>query len=81
MKRKLWILASAAVLSTAAITGGIGCLLSGMDLDGNLFLVALVAAVTALAGGFCFQRRLSYGPAIFLGVLGLILWILGYSSG
>ena len=77
MKRKLWILASAAVLSTAAITGGIGCLLSGMDLDGNLFLVALVAAVTALAGGFCFQRRLSYGPAIFLGVLGLILWILG----
>lgn len=77
MKRKLWSLASAVVLSTAAVTGGIGCLMSGMDIEGNLFLVALVAAVTALVGGFCFQRRLSYGPAIFLGALGLALWVLG----
>lgn len=77
MTRKLWILASAVVLSTAAVTGSIGCLVSGMDLAGNLLLVALVAAVTAIAGGFCFQRRLSYGPAGFLGALGLILWILG----
>lgn len=77
MKRKLWSLASGVVLSTAAVTGGIGCLMSGMDIEGNLFLVALVAAVTALVGGFCFQRRLSYGPAIFLGALGLVLWVLG----
>lgn len=77
MKRKLLVLAVAAVLATAAVTGGIGCLMSGMLLEGNLFLVGAVAMVTALLGGFCLQRRLSYAPAVVLGVLGLLLWVLG----
>lgn len=77
MKRKLWLLASAVVLATLAVIGGIGCLISGMELKANLLFVAVVAAVTALVGGFCFQRRLSYAPAIILGALGLILWIFG----
>lgn len=77
MKRKLQVLAVAAVLSTAAVTGGIGCLMSGMLIEGNLLLVAAVAMVTALIGGFCFQRRLSFLPAAVLGALGLALWLLG----
>lgn len=77
MKRKLQILAVAVALATAAVTGGIGGLMSGMLIESNLLLVAAVAMVTALAGGFCFQRRLSYVPAAVLGVLGLALWVLG----
>jgi len=77
MKRKLQVLAVAAALSTAAVTGGIGCLMSGMLIEGNLLLVAAVAMVTALIGGFCFQRRLSFLPAAVLGALGLALWLLG----
>ena len=77
MKRKIVILATAVAVATLAVVGGIGCLLSGMDLKGNLILVAVVAAFTALIGGFCFQRRLSYLPGAVLGALGLLLWILG----
>ena len=77
MKRKIVILATAVAVATLAVVGGIGCLLSGMDLKGNLILVAVVAAFTALIGGFCFQRRLSYRPGAVLGALGLLLWILG----
>ncbi len=77
MKRKLLVLAVAAVLSTVAVTGGIGCLISGMLIEGSLLLVAAVAMITALLGGFCLQRRLSFAPAVALGVLGLLLWILG----
>ena len=77
MKRKLQVLAVAAMLATAAVTSGVGCLMSGMLIEGNLPLVAAVAMVTALIGGFCFQRRLSFLPVAVLGVLGLALWILG----
>lgn len=77
MKRKLQVLAVAVALSTAAVVGGIGCLMSGMLIEGNLPLVAAVAMVTALIGGFCFQRRLSFLPAAALGVFGLVLWVLG----
>ena len=56
MKRKIVILATAVAVATLAVVGGIGCLLSGMDLKGSLILVAVVAAFTALIGGFCFQR-------------------------
>ena len=77
MKRKIVILATAVAVATLAVVGGIGCLLSGMDLKGNLILAAVVAALTALIGGFCFQRRLSYLPGAVLGALGLLLWILG----
>ena len=77
MKRKLQVLAVAVALATAAVTGGIGGLMSGMLIESNLLLVAAVAMVTSLVGGFCFQRRLSYVPATVLGVLGLLLWVLG----
>ena len=77
MKRKLWILAFAVALSTVAVIGGMGCLVSGMQVEGNLLLVAVVAAVTGLVSGFCFQRRLSYAPGIALAALGLLLWIFG----
>ena len=77
MKRKLVILTAAVILATAAVIGGFGGLITGMGLEGELLLVALVAAITALAGGFCFQRRLSYLPAAALGALGLLLWVLG----
>lgn len=77
MKHKLQVLALAVVLSTVAVTGSIGCLMSGMLIEGNLFLVGLVAMLTALIGGFCLQRRLSFVPGIILGVLGLALWVLG----
>lgn len=75
MKRNAYF--AAVVLSTAAVTGSIGCLISGMQLEGNLFPAAVVAAVTALAGGFFLQRRLSYVPAIILGIVGVAFWILG----
>jgi hypothetical protein len=77
MKHKLWTLATGVVLSVLAVTGGVGCLMSGMLIEGNLALVAVVAMVTALVGGFCFQRRLSYVPVMFLGILGVLLWVLG----
>lgn len=77
MKNKLLTLATAVVLSTVAVTGGIGCLMSGMLIEGSLVPVAAVAAVTGLIGGFCLQRRLSYVPGIILGILGLLLWLLG----
>ena len=75
MKYKSFV--AAVVLSTVTVTGGIGCLMSGMLLDGELFPVAVVAAVTALVGSFCLQRRLSYMPAIVLGIVGVALWMLG----
>lgn len=74
MKYKTLI--AAAVLSVVAVTGGIGCLVSGMLIEGSLVPVAVIAAATALAGGFCLQRRLSYAPAIVLGILGLLLWFI-----
>lgn len=77
MKHKLWTLAAGVVLSAVAVTGGMGCLTSGMMIEGNLVLVAAVSTFTALVGGFCFQRQLSYVPGIFLGALGLLLWVLG----
>ena len=77
MKHKLWTLATGVTLAVLAVTGGVGCLTSGMLIEGNLALVAAVAAVTAVIGGFCFQRRLSYMPVALLGVLGVLLWILG----
>lgn len=77
MKHKLWTLATGVALSAAAVTGGMGCLMSGMMIEGDLALVAAVTTFTALVGGFCFQRRLSYVPGIFLSALGLLLWVLG----
>ena len=77
MKRKLMILVTAVILATAAVIGSFGSLISGTGLEGELFLVALVAAVTALVGGFCFQRKLSYLPAAVLVALGLLLWVMG----
>ena len=75
MKYKTLIVA--VVLSAVAVTGGIGCLASGMLIEVSLVPVAVIAAVTALAGGFCLKSRLSYLPAIVLCVLGLLLWMLG----
>lgn len=77
MKHKMQIVAVAAVLATVAVTGGIGCLMSGMLIEGSLSLVAAVAMITALIGGFCFQRRLWYLPVAVLTALGLVLWLLG----
>ena len=77
MKHKLQTLAAAVVLSTVAAVGGIGCLMSGMLIEGDLVAVGLIAAATALVGGFCFQRRLSWLPGTLLGIVGLTLWILG----
>lgn len=77
MKHKMQIVAVAAVLATVAVTGGVGCLMSGMLIEGSLPLVAAVAMITALIGGFCFQRRLWYLPVAVLTALGLVLWLLG----
>lgn len=77
MKRKLQTLAAASALSAVAVTAGVGCLMSGMLVEGSLVLVAAVALLTGLVGGFCIQRRLGYVPAVALGLLGLALWLLG----
>ena len=77
MKHKLQTLATAVVLATMSVIGGIGCLMSGMLVEGNLMAVAVIAAATALLGGFCLQRRLSWLPGTLLGAVGLALWLLG----
>lgn len=77
MKHKLWTLFTGVVLAVLAVIGGVGCLMSGVLVEGNLALVAAVAMVTALIGGFFLQRRFSFVPAVVLGVLGVLLWVLG----
>jgi len=77
MKNKLLTLVTGVVLTTVAVSCGIGCLISGMLLEGSILPVVLVAMLSSLFSGFCLQRRLSYVPAMVLGAAGLLLWFFG----
>lgn len=48
---------------------GLGCLVSGFDMEANLLLTAVVCALASLVGAFLAGRK--WGPWLSLGLLGL----------
>ena len=71
----------AAVIATTATFGSVGCMVTGLWLENvKLWLLAVVCAVSAVAGAVCFQSKLRRLPLCVLALLGIFFWMNGSLS-
>lgn len=76
IKTMLW----AAVLSLAAVFGGMGCLVSGFSMEPIHAGVVLCWILAAVVFSVCFSYRIGLYPILGLVLLGGFLWYRGYLS-